>query len=363
MNLSAFAGNLDNAGGFSFGQSEEESLESYVFLPVSEYQQIADVQAATRVGTYRATSQVGNGKQNGNFMGIDRVDFGRVAYWRSDFSPDKLGGLLNALATTPEGVLVPQAFMRERALRVGDYIRIDVRLYGGKVELSAQIVGSFDYFPTWYPEEEGVLFVGNLDYLFEQAGGEFPYKVWLQTTPTLDDEQFKRGLIERGLFTISWNEPYSKIEAEQLRPERQGLFGLLSVGFGSAAFLTVLGFLLYALFSFRRRFIELGILRAVGLSARQMIVFVACELAFLILSGLTIGTALGAWVSELFIPYLQIGRTEAALVPPYLVEIPWPTIFTIYLLFALLFVVALSILAVLLLRMKIFQAVKLGETA
>jgi len=42
------------------------------------------------------------------------------------------------------------------------------------------------------------------------------------------------------------------------------LLGLLSVGFITAAVLTVLGFILYAMFSFRRRFIELGMLRAVG---------------------------------------------------------------------------------------------------
>jgi putative ABC transport system permease protein len=45
------------------------------------------------------------------------------------------------------------------------------------------------------------------------------------------------------------------------------------------------------------------------------------------------------------------------------VEIAWPAILRIYALFGLLFVVALVALAALLLRMKIFQAVKLGETA
>ena len=60
---------------------------------------------------------------------------------------------------------------------------------------------------------------------------------------------------------------------------------MLSVGFLAAALLTVLGFFLYALFSFRRRFIEMGVLRAVGLSAGQMTVFLASELAFLIVVG------------------------------------------------------------------------------
>jgi putative ABC transport system permease protein len=45
------------------------------------------------------------------------------------------------------------------------------------------------------------------------------------------------------------------------------------------------------------------------------------------------------------------------------VEIAWSSILRIYALFGLLFVAALAVLVALLLRMKIFQAVKLGETA
>jgi putative ABC transport system permease protein len=228
-----------------------------------------------------------------------------------------------------------------------------------------KVVGGFDLFPTWYPgdPEEGPLFVGNLDNLFERAGGQFPYDVWLKTNPTVDYNQVADGVRNLNLAVLDWKAPLLKVYQEQRRPERQGLFGLLSVGFGAAALLTVLGFLLYALFSFRRRFIELGMLRAIGLSAGQMTAFLAWELAFLILIGLGAGTGLGAWVSGLFIPYLQVGAGPSARIPPFLVEIAWPAIFRIYALFGLLFVVALAVLAVLLLRMKIFQAVKLGETA
>ena len=58
-----------------------------------------------------------------------------------------------------------------------------------------------------------------------------------------------------------------------------------------------------------------------------------------------------------------MGSGPAAFVPPFLVEIAWPAIFRIYALFGLLFVIALGALAALLMRMKIFQAIKLGETA
>ena len=129
-----------------------------------------------------------------------------------------------------------------------------------------------------------------------------------------------------------------------------------------AALLTVLGFLLYALFSFQRRFIEMGVLRAIGLSSFQMTSFVGWELIFLISVGLVAGTGLGVLVSQLFIPYLQLGSKATALVPPFIVKIAWERIFQIYALFGMLFVCALGGLVSLLVRMKVFQAIKLGET-
>ncbi len=180
---------------------------------------------------------------------------------------------------------------------MGDTIKISVTtgVAGLSISSDAEIVGTFDLFPTWYPES-GVMIVGNLEELYLLAGAEYPHEVWLKTTDKADPELIAytvRGfsilldqqadqskLVQNGLNTIvsEWSSADLNIRAEQRRPERQGLFGLLSVGFVSSALLTVLGFLLYALFSFRRRFIEMGMLRAIGLSIRQMMSLLAAEL-------------------------------------------------------------------------------------
>ncbi|GAB4580179.1 MAG: hypothetical protein Fur0022_29180 [Anaerolineales bacterium] len=349
-------------GGNPFNPGASEPRETAIFLPLTEYEAVPGVETATRVGEYLATTVVGGRMASGTYLGIERASFGAVAYWRYDFARYRLGSLLNALATSPDALLVSEDFLRENGLRVGDFMRLDVRVPDGVIQLNAQIVGGLVYFPTWYPEEDGFLFVGNLDALFTTAGGEFPYEVWLRTTSDFDPEMFGDWLFEQKLFTWQWDEPYTSIAREQVRPERQGLFGLLSVGFMASALVTVLGYFMYALFSFRRRFIELGILRAVGLSQGQMGIWVACELGFLILTGLILGTTIGVWVSQQFIPYLQIGASGVELIPPYLVEISWVSVWQISGLFVVLFSGALIVLGGLLRRMKIFEAVKLGQT-
>jgi putative ABC transport system permease protein len=194
-------------------------------------------------------------------------------------------------------------------------------------------------------------------------GGVFPYDVWLSTDPDAPGEAIVSGVRELGLTVVAASDARAAILAEQTRPERQGLFGLLSVGFMAAATLTVLGFLVYAVVSFRRRFIELGMLRAVGLSVGQMGLFLTGEQALVILTGAGLGTGLGAWASRLFIPYLQVGADKTARVPPFQVQLAWGELVNIYAVFGAMFVIAVSVLIALLMRMKVFEAVKLGETA
>ena len=360
----AAPGGATTTGEAAGSASSSISEEKWVFVPVSEHLEAPDVVAAARIGDYSASIQAQGKWKEARFLGIDRIDFPKVAYWRRDFAPAGMGALMNSLAVASNGVLLPGTLMRENAVNVGDPIQIRVNSYSMRAEMNMIVVGEYTYFPTYYPTDEDVvpLIVGNLDNFFEMAGGEVPYNVWVKTTPDADLEQVVDQLRPLDISVLDYRSARLKIAEEQRKPERQGLFGVLSVGFLAAALLTVLGFFLYALFSFRRRFIELGTLRAIGLSPGQMTTFLAWELAFVILLGLGVGTALGALVSNVYIPYLQVGSDPVALTPPFLVEIAWPAIFRIYALFGVLFVAALSVLAGLLLRMKIFQAIKLGET-
>jgi putative ABC transport system permease protein len=335
-------------------------MSNDLFVPPAAYEAITGVDRATRVGQFPSNILLDDELLTVTFIGVERDSFGEVAYWREDFSPYRLGSLMNGLGRSAESIIVPTVFLTAHGLAVGDVVPLAVSVAGGRVEISAEIVANFDYFPTWYPTEDDLIMVGNLSTIFEQIGGEVAYRVWLDVNEEFDSAEFDRALQSSGI-TI-WREPRTTIEQTLVLPQRQGVFGLLSVGFIASALLTVLGFFLYAVFSFRRRMIELGILRAIGLSVGRMMGFIAWELGLLIVAGLGLGTVLGVWMSQQFIPFLQTGTRIADFVPPYLVEIAWPAISQIYVLFGLLFLAAFVVLSLLLRRMKVFEAVKLGET-
>ena len=347
--------------GEQFGPGIRTTITQWQFLPMTDYLELPGITAATRVGNYKARIQTGDGFVSGTYIGVDRAEFARVAFWRDDFAPESLGTLMNQLATAPDGVLLPRDFMAAHVLNVGDSVNLIVGGYEQSVRMTLKIVGSFDYFPTWYPET-GPLIVGNLEHFFREIQIQLPYRVWMRADATIDYAQLADDVWAMNMGAQGMTSAAQRIRREQGKPERQGLLGLLSVGFAAAAVLAALGFMLYALFSFRRRAVELGVLRASGLSTRHMAGFIAWELVFLLITGSAAGTGLGIWASNLFVPTLQVGAEMSARVPPFTVEIAWPAILQLYALYALIFIVALAALVHQLMRMKLFQAIKLGET-
>ncbi|MCY4145758.1 MAG: FtsX-like permease family protein [Chloroflexi bacterium] len=346
-------------GGFP-GASANDAPPAY--MHISEFTAMPHVRAATRIGEYTATARLSSGSISGRFVGVDREALGSVVFWRPDFADIRLGYLTNALAQQPDALVVSREFMESRALDIGDLVEIDIRSGGDVFTVNFQIVGALDYFPRWYPEADGALFMGNLDYLFEQAQLELAHRVIARIEPGFDSREFQRALLQRGAAGVSLEEPISRINREQSRPERQGLFGLLSIGFITSSLATMIGFLLYTIFSYQRRYVELGILRAIGLSRGSMMRSVAWELGLLIALGLALGLGIGLLVSALYIPYMQFVSSLEGVVPPYLVSMAWAEIAQIVALFFFTFVLIMAILLVILRRMRIFQAVKLGET-
>ncbi|HET7091744.1 MAG TPA: FtsX-like permease family protein, partial [Anaerolineae bacterium] len=317
-----------------------EGEPRWLFLPVSEHLRVPGVKAAARAGDYQATSNIGGRQQSGRLLGVDWTDFTQVAFFRLDFAAnDSLGGLMNQLALKRSHILVSRSFLARNNLSIGDPLRLTVNVEDVFEPVDFIVAAALDLFPTLYPQD-GPFFVANLDYVHESLGETFPYDVWLSTDPSVRGEDIVAGVRDLGLAVVTVSDARATMTAEQMRPERQGPFGLLSVGFLAAAALTVLGFLVYAVVSFQRRFIELGMLRAVGLSVVQMAAFLAGEQITLVLVGVGIGTGLGVAASNVFIPFLQVGAGKTAQVPPFVVHIAWDKLWIIYAVFGAMFLVA-----------------------
>ena len=297
--------------------NEEEP--HWVFMPVFDYKSVPGVEAVTRVGTYKAQARWSARAEDGQVAGVDRDTLLEVTRLRQDYAPQPDTRLMQALDADPSAVLVQKRFFRENKLKVGDRIMLTVQMLGKWVEMPMLVAGVVDYFPTLYAED-GPFFIANLDYLFSQAGGLYHYDIWARIQPDLPIKKLEQGIWDLKLPASIQDDARAEIRKEQGRPERQGFYGLLSVGFVAAALVTALGFLIYSLVSFQRRSIELGMLRAIGLSTRQMIAYVAGEQLALVALGTAAGSPPGRGDGSALcpVPSGRVGqaRPDAALCRP-----------------------------------------------
>ncbi len=335
----------------------------YLFIPADDYLTIPGVQAVSRAARSQTNIQTDGLPLRGTFLAIDRQNMAAVLTdsWQDDYANgESLGALMNRLADQPDAVLVSASYAAQHGFRVGDRISLELNDRGTAIDVPFGIVGTVDYFPSLY-SEEGPYFIGNLDYSADQQGGLYPYEIWLDLAPDASLMPIKEVAQGRGLQILD-ETPQELLATDTARPERQGLFGLLSVGFLASALVTLLGFLLATLRSFRRRMVELGTLRAIGLSTGQLTALLLCEQALVIGTGALLGSGLGVLASRLFVPFLQVRTGTFPDTPPFRVAIATTQLGQIYIGAGILLVCAIIFTLILLRRMRIFEAVKLGET-
>ena len=338
---------------------EGPSGEGSWLLPPDTYRQLTGVRDAARVGRYIATPTVGR-MPNLTLLGVDRLDFARVAHYRADYAPVSLGELMNRLGATEHGIVVTEEFLSRSALAPGDTVTLDVLVEAAVQRIPFEIVGTLDYFPTVNPSD-GDVAVANLDYIFDQCGGVFPHSVWLRTDPDLEAAGLWEELTQLGVVGKDQMDAHAMLAEDRQRLERVGIFGSLSVGFVTGSILACLGLFIYTFASLRGRVRRFTILRAMGLGLNQVLGTVSIEYLVVVLYGVLAGTAAGIAASHLYVPYFQFTDDLSQQIPPFTPHIAWSQILWIAAGYILILVLAEAVVLWHATRREVFQALRIGD--
>ncbi|MCB0061863.1 MAG: ABC transporter permease [Caldilineaceae bacterium] len=331
--------------------------------PATEFAELPGVVAATRVGDYRAEinlSSEAGGRMRGRFIGVDRVSFSQVAWFRGDLAREPLGALMNRLAMVDEGILVSEEFLVENQLNIGDSVNMHVITdFGASVQNTFTVVGIYEYFPTVYPDQVAV--VGNLEYLFSFFGVTMPHRIWLDLAPGVEGESVLEAVHTLGIDSRDDEDTLAIIAEEQAKMERVGVFGTLSVGFIAATFMAALGLLTYSYASMNERMYLFSVMRSIGLYGRQVIGQVALEYGVLTAYGATAGVIAGSTAATMFVPLFRITGDLGTALPPLLPILAREEIFPMAILFAGVMIVLEMLVITSAVFQKLFSALRLGH--
>jgi putative ABC transport system permease protein len=288
-----------------------------IWIPLPyEFLDLPGVVAVTRVGDYPAKINLAVDDEIGaRFLAVDRLDFPSVAWFREDFAQEALGALMNQLALSPDAILVPQQFLNQHPVKIGDKIPLKVTVdFGLRVNTLFTVVGAYEYFPTVHEEE--VTVIGNLEHLSNAIGVPAKHHIWLRVQEGTDGQAVFKAVSRMGVVAGRQRDAPALIAEEQAKVERVGVFGTLSVGFLAAVAMAGIGLSLHNYASLRESLFRFAVLRALGLSRRQVVIQVVMEYALLTACGTTAGAFIGAAASELFAPFFTVTGEEGLPLPP-----------------------------------------------
>jgi putative ABC transport system permease protein len=125
--------------------------------------------------------------------------------------------------------------------------------------------------------------------------------------------------------------------------------------------LSLVGFATHFYLSARQREMLYGVMRAMGMSSRQLYGSLVLEQAILILAGLVLGTGLGALLNQITLPRLPVSLSETPPVPSFAPHEDWLAVGSLYLVLCVAFLIMLGIVTFFLWRARIDRIMRIGQ--
>lgn len=346
---------------------EDES--SYVEIDMDEYENLAGVETATRVLRTDARATCGSVKSNdADLMAIEPGKFAKTAWFRNDLLPVHWWNYCSALVDYKAGVLASRSW-EEKGVQLGDVISVKI---DGSDSVDMTVLAFVDYWPGIDPTQTVVVddrsgetmtrdfLVCNYNYL-RRVTELTPYQVWLKLQDGATSEALYADIEAKHLKIQRITDSSQLLIEAKTDPELQGMNGALTLGFVVIMLMTVIGFLIYWIISIRSRTLQFGVLRAMGVTFREVISMLGWEQLLVSLVSIAMGFVIGGIASDMFVPMFRTMYNAADQVPPFRVQGDPGDYIKMYVIIAVMLIGGFLALGSLIKKININKALKLGE--
>src|SRR5690606_29966418 len=204
------------------------------------------------------------------------------------------------------------------------------------------------------------LIVANLPYVQNMMGLE-PYNVWVKLKPDTARESFYQNIKKTGIPITRMDDINPKLVELKNSALLLGINGSLTLGFLISILITFIGFLLYWVLTIKSRTLQYGIYRAMGIPMPQLIGILVSEQVLTSGFACILGIIVGGVTSQLYVPLFKLSMNIRDLMPPFTAISDASDEAKIYIFSALMLVLGSAIQICCLRKIKIHQAIKLGE--
>jgi len=308
-------------------------------------------------------------RQTITLMGIHTREFGEITVLPADLNEKSYHTLLNELAVEERGLLVSDNFRTQLGYKVGDTINY-CDYYGHSYY--GKIVDFFQYWPGYRAsrlelnedgstkEVETYQVVTHYAAL-RQNWGVTPYEMWISMKEGYDQNDVYQWITDQNVHVKKYINRQVDMKNTVEDPLLQGTNGVLTMGFMVTIILCAVGYLIYWIMSIKSREMIFGVLRACGMHKGELFQMLMNEQLFSGVFSILAGIGIGKLTSKMFVPMLQMAYAAAnQALPMKLITNP-ADMLRLYAVIGTVVVLCLVVLIILLFKMNVAKALKLGE--
>ena len=309
-------------------------------------------------------------------MGVNTTEFGRTADLKAGLNDSHWFNALNSIAESADGLIISSNLAAELKLKVGDKLKvtrydIDVnRTATGTVNgVVKAIVDAWPGYERYtYSKDESGKMTLQENYLtvmnYATADSSYritTYDIWGRLPEGTSAEEFRAEIEKRGIKLAELDILEEDISAMRDSAMIQITNGLFSIHFIISIIICILGFLIYWITSVRKRALQFGIYRAMGLRMREIVKMLIMEHFFSSFLAVAAGVGAGILSASLYdkiisIIYLPEKHTIPVEISMPMADIVKPVVVILAALF-----VAFIIISRIIKGLKISETLKMGE--
>jgi hypothetical protein len=260
----------------------------------------------------------------------------------------------------PLPALVSDKFLDATETSVGETLPVDV----GRTRRDIQIVGVVHGFPTLDPEKDSLIIIDLPTFAMAEYATDgtmiSPDEWWLSTNETDQIQPVAQALEQAPYSSPRVTDRITVGQTLLNDPVALGIIGSLALGFVAAALFAAIGFAVSAAVSARERLTEFALLRALGLSTRQLSGWLSLENGLLVGISIVGGTVLGLVLAWAVLPLVSLTQQAASVVPGVIVVIPWGTVLVLESITVIALFIVVALLAGFLRRLGLGSVLRLG---
>ena len=302
-------------------------------------------------------------------MGIHTREFGEITNVEDELLAQPYYQYLNDLAVSANGILVSSNFRDVLGYREGEYLSFT---NSSDEDAGGLIVGFFDYWPTYEPksiwldenneinESDNYLIVGHIATL-QQYWGLKPYQVWIDMDDSVGTNPFYEWVDANDAPLEMYVDRSEEMQQVIEDPLLQGMNGVLTMSFIVMIILCAVGYLIYWIISIRSRELMFGVLRAFGMHKDEVLHMLVNEQIFSGIYSIAAGIGIGTLAYRLFVPILQTAYSTTNQVLPLTLITKQSDMIRLYGVVGATMAICLVVLAVIVFKLNITKALKLGE--